>query len=111
MASSGKTPNVGLQARLDDIIYGGVNTNLQVDAVATLITNEVKRAMTKWPPITNSPHHHFAVMEEEFIETRDEVFADNMRLAREEALQLAAMAIRFVLEADLKLEHRKPNEA
>jgi hypothetical protein len=102
----------GLQHKLDAIIYDhGMTLGGKVDSVLLLIASEVKRAMTKWPPTTDSPHHHASVLREEVDEMWDEVKADNIRLAREEALQVAAMAIRFVLEADLAPSRRKPNES
>lgn len=59
---------------------------------------ELRRATDKFGPF-HSAHEGLAVIEEEYIELRNEVYAgkrrnvDNMR---KEAIQLAAMAMRFV---------------
>lgn len=64
---------------------------------------ELNGAVNKFPAF-NSSHEGLAVIEEEFLELRDEVFSNpnkfpgrNERM-REEAVQLAAMAIRFLVD-------------
>jgi hypothetical protein len=100
-----------VQAVLDAVIYDhGMTTAGKVEAITAMIAQEVTRAMTKWPPNTDSPHHHMGVLREEVDEMWDEVKADNIRLAREECLQAAAMCIRFILEADLAPSRRRPRE-
>jgi hypothetical protein len=48
----------------------------------------------------NSPHEGHSVIEEEFDELWDEIKVRNQSVSRmrEEAVQLAAMAIRFIVE-------------
>lgn len=60
---------------------------------------EVQSAIEKFPPF-NSPHEGLAIIEEEFLELRAEVFkqydARTKDAMRQEAIQVAAMAVRFV---------------
>jgi hydrogenase maturation factor len=61
------------------------------------VANEVARAMAKFPPF-NSGHEGKAVIEEE-VEELWELIKENRstsRDARDEAIQIAAMAIRYV---------------
>jgi hypothetical protein len=65
--------------------------------VAKLVLNEVGRANRKHPPM-NSHHEGYAVLLEEVDELWDEVKADSHDLAIAEAVQVAAMAIRFIVD-------------
>lgn len=56
-----------------------------------------------------SPHEALGIIEEEFIEFRDEVFRFNLRKnrdtrpqMREELIQLAAMCMRAILDLELR---------
>lgn len=62
---------------------------------------EVKSALAKHAP-QHSPHEGAAVLQEEVDELWDEVKADRGRQlsARKEAIQVAAMAVRYVLDLD-----------
>lgn len=69
--------------------------------VTTAVQREVARAKSKFLPF-NSAHEGFAVLWEEVDELWDEV-RKNQRvrdkaLMRTEAIQVAAMAVRFVME-------------
>lgn len=73
----------------------------RVDAVTTEVLHEVMRAMRKFAPF-NSAHEGYAVLLEEVDELWDEV-KKNQRVRdrdkmRTEAIQCAAMAVRFVLD-------------
>ncbi len=70
------------------------------------ITAELQGAYEAFP-VFNSGHEGLGVIEEEFIELRDEIFWGLKQAAnptahrqkmRDEAVQLAAMAIRFMLD-------------
>lgn len=66
------------------------------------ISVEYNRAINKFPDTHPAPtaHHMLAVIEEEFLELREEVFHSIPRgpNARKEAIQLAAMALAYVKE-------------
>jgi hypothetical protein len=73
----------------------------RIDAVTTEVLHEVKRAMGKFAPF-NSAHEGWAVLREEVDELWDEVKKNSKVRDREklrtEAIQCAAMAVRFVLD-------------
>lgn len=73
-----------------------------IDSVTTEVLHEVLRAKTKFLPF-NSAHEGYAVLLEEIDELWDEVkknqrVRDNKSLMRKEAIQCAAMAVRFVMD-------------
>ena len=72
----------------------------RIQRVLNSIGEELKRALTKFPRSQNSPHEGYAVLLEEVDELWDHVKADTGRSpeARKEAVQVAAMAMRYVLE-------------
>ncbi len=65
------------------------------------IVDEYKGAIQKFPPF-NSAHEGLAVIEEEFLELQDEVFKQHHARTKErmraEAKQVAAMALRFMID-------------
>lgn len=79
--------------------------NQRIDRVCTEVAVELERAMRLFPAM-NSPHEAKAVIEEEFDEYWDEVKMHNTSKPdrdtrvrqREELIQLAAMAIRAIIE-------------
>ncbi len=58
---------------------------------------ELAEARTKFPDF-NSKHEGFAVLWEEVDELWDEVKTNHPHRAREEAIQVAAMAIKFLID-------------
>ena len=74
---------------------------MDIDSVFLSIKSEAKEAQSRYPAF-NSPHEGLAVIQEEFEELKAEVFKNhNSRrtdLMRNEAKQLAAMAVRFMAE-------------
>lgn len=62
------------------------------------VYREVMRAKEKYKQDFNSEHEGYAVLAEEVDEMWDEVKTNNRNLAVQEAIQVAAMAIRFVAE-------------
>lgn len=81
-------------------------TDSRIKAALALIEAEAERAVAKHPPLS-SAHEGYAVIEEEFIELRAEVFKggsaprDAMAM-RTEAVQLGAMAVRFLVDVCAK---------
>lgn len=69
----------------------------QADEVAKLVLAELYRAVDKFPKF-NSTHEGYAVIKEELDELWTEVMSNNRDLAVEEAVQVAAMAIRFITD-------------
>lgn len=63
------------------------------------VAAEVSRAVAQWPPF-NSAHEGYAVLLEEMDELKAHVWTNQKRrdlaAMRHEAIQVAAMAIRFV---------------
>lgn len=62
------------------------------EQIAKLVIEEIERAEAKHPDWLGARHGH-SVIEEEYIEFRDEVFADNEEAVFSEVIQLAAMAM------------------
>jgi hypothetical protein len=71
-----------------------------VEQILNEVHEEIVRAMQKHPKSFNSPHEGYAVIQEELDELWETVKADFGRatVAREEAIQVAAMAVRYVLD-------------
>jgi NTP pyrophosphatase (non-canonical NTP hydrolase) len=75
----------------------------EVNEILVKVSEELERAKDLYPPF-NSAHEGYAVLLEEVDELWDEVrvkqgLRDSNKL-RQEAIQIAAMAIRFALECD-----------
>jgi hypothetical protein len=69
----------------------------RTDVVWKLVRAEVERAARKHPAF-NSHHEGYAVLLEEVDELWDDVKADDHDHAIEEAIQVAAMAVRFITD-------------
>lgn len=61
------------------------------------VQEELERANTKYQPLFHSTHEGFAVLKEEVDELWEEVKNNDQKRAKEEALQVAAMAVKFIL--------------
>lgn len=70
-----------------------------IERVLTLVGSEVMRAMVKWPRIHNI-HEGYAVMREELDEYFDacKEQVPNVAQAHHEAIHVAAMAVRTILD-------------
>lgn len=68
-------------------------------ALGGAVTNELRDAARRFAPM-HSPHEGLAVIEEELHELRQHVYADTgcSIEARDEALQVAAMALRYIAD-------------
>lgn len=64
------------------------------------VEDEIKRAKAKHPRLAASAHEQYSVIHEELDELWDHVKADTGYTdeAMKEAIQVAAMAVRYVLE-------------
>lgn len=60
---------------------------------------ELRKAVERYPPF-NSTHEGYAIILEEVDELWDEVKANQQRRAIDEALHVAAMAVRFVVDIE-----------
>lgn len=80
----------------------------QIDDAIEDVIDELRMAMAKFPPF-NSAHEGYAILLEEVDELWDEVKNnkhDDGARQRKEAIQVAAMAVRFVLDISDKGKHR-----
>lgn len=66
------------------------------DQALKLIGEELERAEAKHPQINLTPRHSHSVIEEEYIEFRDALFADDHEAAFKEVVQLGAMCARYI---------------
>lgn len=76
-------------------IKGNRGVAMKQSKAFNLVKKELVRARTKFPPY-NSPHEGYAVIKEELDETWDDIKAN--RDASKEAAQVAATAIRFIID-------------
>lgn len=74
---------------------------MNIEEVMQLVKTEHSKAISCYPKFA-SAHEGLAVLEEEFEELKAEVFKNNRNRnyddMRKEAIQVAAMAIRFVID-------------
>lgn len=72
-----------------------------IGKILSEVFRETRKAVSKHGPM-HSGHEGYAVIKEELDELWDEVKADRFKQAsaREEAIQVAAMAVRYVLDLD-----------
>jgi hypothetical protein len=66
------------------------------------ITAEAQRARAEFNPF-NSSHEGYAVLAEELDELWDDVKANNIEHSIEEAIQVGAMALRYIADMRAKL--------
>lgn len=80
---------------------------MSVAKALRFVAEEVERAEGAFPPF-NSAHEGAAVIREEFDELWGAVRANDAASARAEAVQVAAMAVRFL--RDVPADGRRRNE-
>lgn len=71
----------------------------QAEIAVGMVLHELHEAMERFPKFA-SPHEGIAVIREEYLELEKEVFENRGLLisARIEAMQLAAMAVRYIVD-------------
>ena len=74
-------------------------STLNLAEVRDLVFDELGAATAKFGSFA-SAHEGIAVIEEEFLELREAVFWGKQGNKRTEAIQLAAMAIRFLMDVE-----------
>ena len=76
-----------------------------IDIILSVVRSEVLTALSRFPRF-NSPHEGKAVIEEELDELWEKVKANEGRspAARSEAKQIAAMAVRYMIDCDPLLD-------
>jgi predicted oxidoreductase (fatty acid repression mutant protein) len=62
------------------------------------VRKELEKALEKHPKPFNSPHEGFAIIQEEVDELWDDVKSDNIIGQKVEAAQVAAVAIRYLMQ-------------
>ena len=72
---------------------------MDVDKYLQMIKLELEWA-TKHRSALTSSHHAYGVILEEMDEMWDEIKGDNLVDARKEAIQVAAMALRFLVDSE-----------
>ena len=68
----------------------------EIDEVLLSVKDELIKANKKFP-MFNSAHEGFAVLKEEVDELWDDVKKNRIALANDEAIQVAAMAVKFII--------------
>ena len=63
-----------------------------------LVRRELARAVLKHTTPMRSAHEGYAILKEEVDEMWDEIKANRLHPARAEAIQVAAMALRFLVD-------------
>lgn len=81
----------------------------RVALAINVVCEELARARMAFPPFA-SPHEGWAILWEEVDEMWDEVRANNRNQARYEAMQAAAMAIRFLVDIPPDIANPLPME-
>ena len=77
--------------------FGESNDSWTLNILGHIVRDEIRQS-TKVHGLFSSSHEAIAILREEYLEMEHEVFHGTIEAAREEALQVAAMAMRFIGE-------------
>lgn len=77
-----------------------INTEEEIQRALRLIEDELRRAQVRYPGPFHSDHEGYAVILEELDEAWDEIKRNDKVLAREEMIQVGAMAARFLMRRE-----------
>ena len=80
--------------------------DMSLDFTLEIVKHEVNTAMKKFPPF-HSAHEGFAILKEEVDELWTEIKANNRYNMLNECIQVAAMAVRFLV--DIKTQEQVDN--
>jgi len=72
---------------------------VNIDEAFLFVKAELNSATEKFGPF-NSTHEAYGVMKEEFDEFWDAIKKNDITEAKEESIQIAAMAIRFLIDME-----------
>lgn len=103
---------VTLERRFETLAIDYEKEDAEQDLTAAIfqLREELQRAMKNWPAF-NSAHEGLAVLEEEVCELKRWVYTNQRKRElsqmRKEAIQVAAMALRFALEVCSEERGRK----
>lgn len=86
-----------INQRINDFRFDELPVETRVALGLNAIADEIKRAQEKFPPFAGA-HEGYAVLLEEVDELWHEVKHGTRDRMREEALQVAAMALRFLVD-------------
>lgn len=77
----------------------------RIDEALAQVKREIMRAKTKHPRDFSGPHEAYGVLLEEVDELWDEIKADHFHgSAQKEAMQVAAMAVRYMVEIPVRTD-------
>lgn len=97
MGSLAIEAQMGELLEMVDKVDAGTDVGQKIDAALVLVRVELNRAMAKHGLIS-STHEGWAVIREEIDELWDAVKADDTTSAFEESVQVAASAVRFLVD-------------
>lgn len=80
-----------------------------IDKALALVRDELVKATLAFGKF-NSPHEGYGIIAEEFDELFDEIKANNRERAVSEAVQVAAMATRFIIDCGQHPVHERRAE-
>ena len=95
---------IDVQIDTYDVDYIENNELNKLENVLNMVATEYVESTLKFPKFA-SPHEGLAIIQEEFEEFKESVFwphKDHTGEAQEEARQLAAMAIRYLMDVSYK---------
>lgn len=75
-------------------------TEQEIDSALASVKAELLRANKKHGALLHSAHEGYAVLKEEVDELWDDVKQDNLVRASKEAIQVGAMAVKFIVCMD-----------
>lgn len=91
--------NTGNTGGVEPLNLGNSGGILVETEVLAYVRRELENARRKHPTPMRSVHEGYGILKEEVDEMWDDIKVNNLEGARKEAIQVAAMAIRFVIDS------------